>query len=152
MPRQSKEEEIRASMREYLAIAEVHSSEEYPIHVRGVAAALKISPTTIYKYKLDNEIAAAEERQRESAKLTGKALRQRNDTATIQDLKVALQQERERNKHLVAQVAVMEANAARLGFDPEEMYRPLLKPVRTVSRAGTNNKVGVRRKYWTANG
>ncbi len=67
-------------------------------------------------------------------------------------MKVALQQERERNKHLVAQVAVMEANAARLGFDPEEMYRPLLKPVRTVSRAGTNNKVGVRRKYWTANG
>jgi len=31
----------------------------------------------------------------------------------------------------------MEANAARLGFDPEEMHKPILKPVRTISRAGS---------------
>lgn len=152
MPRQSKEEEVRTLLREYFAIAEVHSSYEYPIHVRGVATALKISPTTIYKYKLDNEIAAAEERPRENAKLTGKALRRRDETATIQDLKADLKQERERNKHLVAQIAIMEANAARLGFDPEEMYRPLLKPVRTVSRAGNNKKGRVQGKHWAANG
>ena len=47
-----------------------------------------------------------------------------------------LEKERERNKALVARIAIMEANAARLGFDPEEMYKPILKPVRTTSRAG----------------
>jgi hypothetical protein len=31
----------------------------------------------------------------------------------------------------------MEANAARLGFDPEEMHKPILIPVRAMSRAGT---------------
>lgn len=30
----------------------------------------------------------------------------------------------------------MEVNAARLGLDPEEMYKPILKPVRTTWRAG----------------
>lgn len=147
MSRQSKEADIKTSLREYLAIAEVHSSEEYPIHVRAVASVLKVSPTTIYKYKLDDEITAAEERQQENAKLTGKALRRRNDTAAIQDVKAELKQERERNKHLVARIATMEANVARLGFDPEELYRPFLKPVRTVSHAGTNNKVRRQRKY-----
>ncbi len=149
MPRKSKEVEIRAALMEYLAIAEVHSSEEYPLHVRGVAAEIKISPTTIYKYKLDDEITAAGEHQRENAKLTGNALKRRNDTATIQDLKANLKQERDRNKHLVAQIAVMEANAARLGFNPEEMYRPLFKPVRTVSRAGANYRTGIRKRYRT---
>jgi len=33
-----------------------------------------------------------------------------------------------------------EANAARLGFDPEEMYKPLLKPLRGVSRSGSSRK------------
>ena len=39
----------------------------------------------------------------------------------------------------------MEANAARLGFDPEEMHKPILKPVRTMSRAGTTAEAGKRR-------
>jgi hypothetical protein len=55
-----------------------------------------------------------------------------------------LEKERERNKALVARIAIMEANAARLGFDPEEMYKPILKPVRTVSRAGTTGGIGRR--------
>jgi len=37
-------------------------------------------------------------------------------------------------------IAIMEANAARLGFDPEEMYKPILKPLRGVSRAGSGGK------------
>jgi hypothetical protein len=57
-----------------------------------------------------------------------------------------LEKERERNKALVARIAIMEANAARLGFDPEEMYKPILKPVRTVSRAGAIRGTGRRGK------
>ena len=33
-----------------------------------------------------------------------------------------------RSKGLVGRIAVMEANAKRFGFDPEEMHKPILKP------------------------
>jgi AcrR family transcriptional regulator len=148
MPRKSKEEEIRSALQEYLAIAETHTPEEYPLHTRAVASQLKLSPTTIYKYHLDKEIDAAEQRQKENAKLTGKAQEKRDYIVTIQDLRTQLEQERERNKGLVAHIAIMEANVARLGFDPEEMYRPLIKPVRTVSRAGSKNYEKGKKKRW----
>ena len=147
MPRKSKEEEIKSTVLEYLAVAETHVPEEHPLDVRAVAQVLKVSPTTLYKYQLDQEIHAAEQRQREHAKISGKTVDKHDSTAVIRDLKIALEQEREQKKNLVAQIAIMEANAARLGFDPEEMYRPLLKPVRTVSRAGKNNSVGMQRKH-----
>ena len=44
--------------------------------------------------------------------------------------------ERERYRKLVGLIATREANAGRLGFDPEEMYKPLMKPIRSVSHAG----------------
>jgi hypothetical protein len=47
-----------------------------------------------------------------------------------------IEKERERSNGLVGRIAIMEANAARLGFDPEEMHKPILKPIRTMSRAG----------------
>jgi len=55
-----------------------------------------------------------------------------------------LEKERVRSKELVGWIAIMEANAARLGFDPEEMHKPILKPVRTMSRAGANRGAGER--------
>jgi hypothetical protein len=145
MPRQSQQEELTTALHVYLVTAEKHTSEEYSLDVRSVAKALGVSPTTVYKYRLDEEIHAAEQRQREHAKISGKTLDKQNSTVVIRDLRTVLEQERERNKNLVARLAIMEANAARLGFDPEEMYRPLLKPVRTVSHAGKNNKLGIRR-------
>ena len=56
----------------------------------------------------------------------------------IRQMREELDHERERSRNLVARIAIMEANAARLGFDPEEMRKPLLKPIRTTSRAGAN--------------
>jgi hypothetical protein len=47
-----------------------------------------------------------------------------------------IEKESERSKGLVGRIAIMEANAALPGFDPEEMHKPILKPVRTMSRAG----------------
>ena len=55
-----------------------------------------------------------------------------------------MEKERERSKKLVGRIAIMEANAARLGFDPEEMQKAILKPVRTMSRAGANRGTGAR--------
>jgi hypothetical protein len=120
------ESDIRESM--------VHA----PLDVRSVAASLKVSPTTLYKYGLNAEINAAERRQHENALLSGAAIEQRYFQDQIVQLKAELEKEQTRSKGLVGRIGIMEANAARLGFDPEEMYRPILKPVRTVSRAGAN--------------
>ena len=52
-------------LRDHLALAEAHPPEECPLDVRSVAAALGVSPTTLYKYGFNREINAAEQRQRE---------------------------------------------------------------------------------------
>lgn len=140
MARSSIREELKRRLRDHLALAETHPSEECPLDVRSVATALRISPTTLYKYALNRDINAAEQRQRENMWLSGAAIEQQFYTDRIRDLTVELQQERQRSKGLVARIAIMEANAARLGFDPEEMYRPILKPLRGVSRAGSGGK------------
>jgi hypothetical protein len=140
MPRVSQRETVTESVHAYLAIGEVHSPEEYSLHVRSVAASLHISPTTLYKYRLDEIIVAARERQKQNATSRGKTSEKRAALQTIQDLKVALELERERNRGLVAKIVLMEANAARLGFDPEELYRPIPKPLRSISRAGRSGR------------
>lgn len=122
---------VTDQVQKYLARGEVLSAEECPLHVRGVAAALQISPTTIYKYDLDALIGAARERQQQRAKGQKKKRQRTPDEETIHRLQAELEQERERNKGLVAKIVLMEANAARKGWDPEELYRPLPKPLRT---------------------
>src|SRR5437016_1127726 len=134
MSRSSLREELKRRLREHLAVAKTHPPEESPLDVRSVAA-LPVSPTTIYKYGLNREINAVGQRQQENMWLSGAAIEQQFYTDRIRDLTAELQQERQRSKNLIARIAIMEANAARLGFDPEEMYKPILKPLRGVSRA-----------------
>ena len=105
MPRVSVRDQLQQRLRDYLAIAEAHAPDETALDVRSVAAALGVSPTTLYKYGFNNDVNAAEQRQRE---------------------------------RLVGRIAIIEANAGRLGIDPEELYRAILKPVRSMSRAGSN--------------
>ena len=140
MSRSSLREELKRRLRDHLALAETHPPEECRLDVRSVATALRISPTTLYKYGLNREINAAEQRQRENMWLSGAAIEQQFYTDRIRDLTAELQHERQRSKILIARIAIMEANAARLGFDPEEMYKPILKPLRGVSRAGSGGK------------
>ena len=144
MPRTSVREDLSRRVREHLAVAEAHPAEECPLDVRSVAAALGVSPTTLYKYGFNREINAAEQRQRGNGHVSGREIERRSFHDQVHGLSEELEKERERNKALVARIAVMEANAARLGFDPEEMYKPILKPVRTVSRAGTTGSPGQR--------
>ena len=136
MPRQSQREELTATLHSYLAIAEVHSPEAYPLDCRSVAKALGVSPTTLYKYQFQEPIREAEQRQREQGKFPGKSPRHNASQERLHKREAEVKQAEEHNKHLVARLALVEANAARLGIDPEELYRPALKPVRTVSHAG----------------
>lgn len=134
-------------MREHLALDEPHPPQECPLDVRSAASLLRVSPTTLYKYGLNREINAAKQVQREE---TGRAVAVTEQPIykdRIRDLKEELKNERQRSQNLVARIAVMEANAARLGPDPEEMHRPLLKPLRSVSPAGGGNSSGTTRRH-----
>ena len=147
MPRLSIHDELKRRLREHLALAETHPPQECPLDVRSVASLLRVSPTTLYKYGLNREINAAEQRQREETGRAGAVTEQQIYKDRIRDLTQELENERQRSKKLVARIAVMEANAARLGLDPEEMHRPLLKPSRSVSRAGGGNSAGTTRRH-----
>ena len=146
MSRSSVREDLHRRLRGPLSVAETHLLEECPLDVRGVAAALDVSPTTLYKYGFNREINAAEQRRRENGAVSGTAIEKRYYHDQVRALAEELEKERERSKGLVGRIAIMEANAARLGFDPEEMYKPLLKPIRTMSRSGTG-RLGPRRPF-----
>ena len=137
MPRVSVRDQLHRHLRDYLAIAEAHPPAEMSLDVRSVAAVLHVSPTTLYKYRFNEEINAAERRQRGKTHLSG---------SEIDQLKTELEKERERNRQFVGRIAVIEANAGRLGIDPEELYRAVLKPVRSLSRAGSNMS-GARKRF-----
>lgn len=142
MPRNNERESLTTKVKEYIANAEACSAENQSLDVKSVAEALKVSRTTLYKYNLNVLINDAQKQQHQRAKLSGKMLDRQAYSEKIRELAQELERERERNKGLVAQIILMEANAARLGFDPEEMYKTLPKPDRSVSRAGQRHRNG----------
>ncbi|MFZ0547512.1 MAG: hypothetical protein WAM60_18845 [Candidatus Promineifilaceae bacterium] len=132
----SKQAEVSTAVRAYLVAGERQPLEQCQLDVTHVAAAIGVSRTSIYKYGLVEEIRAAAQRQQERVDLkTGNNAGDRW-RATIQQLRKELVQAEERNRLLLARLNLIEANAARLGIDPEELYRPLVKPIRSVSRHG----------------
>ena len=92
MPRVSQQEVVTASVQPYLAMGETLAAEEYPLNIRSVARSLHISPTTLYKYHLDEMIAAAREHQRKNAH--GKAPEKRTYLDRLRSLEAELEQER----------------------------------------------------------
>jgi hypothetical protein len=149
MSRQSVREELKRLLMEHLAVAETHPPEECTLDVRSVAAVLRVSPTTLYKYGFNREVNAAEQRQRENTFIAGAAIEQDYFKGQIRTLIEELEKERVRSKELVGRIAIMEANTARLGFDPEEMHKPIMKPARTMSRAGQGGAGGFRKRSRT---
>jgi hypothetical protein len=146
MPRVSVRDQLRQRLHDYLAVAEAHPPSEMALDVRSVATALRISPTTLYKYGFNDDINGAERRQQESALLSGAEIEKRFFEGQADQLRTELEMERERNRQFVGRIAVIEANAGRLGIDPEELYRAILKPVRSMSWAGSN-KNGARNHF-----
>ena len=141
MGRKSKKAEITRAVREYLVKVETQPpGEQSTIDVKHVAAVMGVSRTSLYQYGLAEEIKAVARRQREQSHLSDC---HRSDQ--IRQLRQELKLAEERNKALLAQINVIEANAARLGIDPEELFKPLAKPVRSASRAG--RRYERRRKY-----
>lgn len=136
MGRKCKKTEVTDAVRAFLATAVTRTPDEYAIDVKSVAAAVGVSRTSLYKYDLAAEIKAAADRQRGNGGLSDTILPQHRLGNVVRQLRQELALAETRNKALLGQINIIEANAARLGVDPEELYRPLAKPVRSVSQAG----------------
>ncbi len=132
----SKQAEVSTAVRAYLVAGESQPPEQCQLDVTHVAAVIGVSRTSIYKYGLVEEIRAAAQRQQERAGLSAGTGSRHRWREKIQELREELEQAGERNRLLLAQLNLIEANAARLGIDPEELYQPLVKPIRSVSRHG----------------
>jgi hypothetical protein len=140
MGRKNKQAEVTAAVRRYLEIDGERLQDEQRLDIRHVASAVGASRTTLYKYGLDEEIKAAGQRRQEQAALSGRARPEHDLDNQARQLREALQQAEARNKALVGQITLIEANAARMGIDPEELYRPIAQPDRSVSHAGRRGR------------
>jgi hypothetical protein len=135
MGRKSKREVVTEVVRTYLAQAEVHSADTHPLDVGSVAAAVGCARSSIYNYGLHNDILAAAQRQRERQPTPRTGLK-----GLIHQLRDEITAMETRNLALLERLNLVEANAMRVGIDPEELYRPLLKPPRQTPGTGRRNK------------
>jgi hypothetical protein len=145
MPRRNRKAGIRQAVETYIAEAEFQRPEQAPLDVKFVANKLKVSRTTLYEYGLNEDLKQAAQRQLEHAREADLPPHKRSLEIQFQLARDALKDVEARNRSLLAQMAIIEANAVRLGINPEELYKPLLKPIHTVSRAGTRSKQPNRR-------
>lgn len=132
MGRKSQETALTSSVEAYLETAR-RNPAAYRLDVKSVAAALGVSRTSLYKYGLDSMIHEAQRQLLEAGEERSYRM-----SDLLSELRQQLKLAAERNKALLTQLNVVEANAARLGIDPEELYRPLPKPMRAVAHVGRN--------------
>lgn len=135
MGRKSKRDSVTAAVQAYLAQAENHAADSHPLDVGSVAAAVGCARSSIYNYGLQDRILAAAQRQQRRQQPQATGLK-----ALIHQLRAEIMTMEQRNLALVAQLNLVEANALRLGLDPEELYRPLLKPPRQTPATGGRKK------------
>lgn len=103
-----------------------------PLSTLAASNAIGHDRRVLKKYGQDAVIAAAEKLAIRNAKS-----KQNSKRRTLEERLDAAQQETQRlgaqNNSLIAQLAVVEGNAKRLGIDPEELYKALTPPDRRVA-------------------
>jgi hypothetical protein len=132
--RPNRREEYRNLVEAYILKAN-SSSADYPLEVEAVANWIGCSRTTLYNHGLDFLIQEAAQQSNSIE------LKKKND---IEEKLSALEnrhlQDEETIKGLTAKFVLIEANASRLGIDPEQLYQPMKKPDRSKSKAGRNDQ------------
>lgn len=138
MGRKSKQTEVTEEVRTYLLQGEWLAPDQCILDVKHVAQAIGVSRTSLYNYDLADDIRAAAKRQQKHANLSPAAARRSRWRDLIRQLRLELRIAEERNKSLLRRLQLVEANAARLGIDPEELFVPLPKPDRSTSITGVS--------------
>jgi hypothetical protein len=136
MARPSKQERITQAVRAYLTQAEQQSPETHPLDVGSVAQAVGCVRSSIYNYGLQRDILDAAARQRECHQTDPDS----HLKALLRQLQGELAAMAVRNHALLERLNLVEANAVRLGVDPDDLYRPLLKPPRQVPNLSRRRK------------
>jgi len=136
VPRPPVEEQVRQAVRNYLAAAVTKSAEEAPLNVLAVAKQTGFDRKTLKKYRLDVEVGAAAKQQGKAGRLSLRETQRRSQADAVRDRDQVIADLRQRCERLVARICLAEGNAQRLGIDPVELWKPLLMPDRSVSRAG----------------
>jgi len=139
MARPSERDKIEPKVRDYCSRAVKTTAEEMPLSFLGISQRLNVNRTTLKKYFSSLIKKAQHQQQGNSA--TGERKRRPLECAEklhIRDQEISALTEQ--NKALLALNALIELNAARLGINPEELYVPVPKPDRRVSRAGRSRR------------
>ena len=123
--RPSIETELRAKVTEFLANAVALPPTQQPISLRAVASAVGHDRRVLKKYELDREIElAAQQQRRQHRSAAGRMRRSLDESLLALREEVALRTQQ--YEKVVALLALTEANARRLGIDPDELYRALV--------------------------
>jgi hypothetical protein len=130
MPRPSEEASVRARVAAELLAAEQAEPGRFRLSLNGVAKRTGISRTTLRKYGLDTRIREAAQRQA-GAKRTQAQKVQAEAKVQVKYLQEHVARVMQANEALLAQIALAEGNAQRLGIDPSELWRPIATPDRT---------------------
>jgi len=101
---------------------------EMPLSTLAVATSIRHDRRVLKKYGLDLVIAQAAKKKARAAKSGAKSLDERLEANQRETDRLSMQ-----SGALLAQLALIEGNAKRLGIDPEELYKPLVPPDRRVS-------------------
>jgi hypothetical protein len=136
----SKKTETQQKVRSYLRRAVDLPPQEAPINYSVLQRKTGIDRRTVKKhmrYEIEQAIReqALNENGASPADKEAEAFKEqmRRRDRRIESLK-------ETNTNLLVRLALVEANAQRLGIDPDELYKPLRRPDRSVSKAGQGGK------------
>lgn len=132
MARPSIESIVTDKVSKYVDEAAALPYGQMPLSTLAVATAIGHDRRVLKKYGLDVVIAAADKKANRDAKsgqdTKRRSLEERVDAAKQESEKLGAQV-----GALLAQLALVEGNAKRLGIDPEELYKPLTPPDRRVA-------------------
>ena len=135
MARPSERDLIEPKVREYCNRAVKTTAEEMPLSYLGMSQRLSVNRATLKKY-FSSLIKKAQHKQQGNSKTGERKRRPLECAEKLRNRDQEISALTERNKALLALNALVELNAARLGINPEELYAPVPKPDRRVSRAG----------------
>lgn len=131
MARPSIEVLVTEKVEKYIEEAEALPIGKMALSTLAVANAIGHDRRVLKKYGLDLVIADAAKRRSNAAK-NGKDEKRRSLEDRIAAGQLATHKLSAQANALLAQLALIEGNAKRLGIDPEELYKPLTPPDRRV--------------------
>lgn len=139
MARPSERDKLEPRVREYCRNAADSTPTEMPLSLLGMSKRLKINRATLKKH-FSQLITEAQHKQFANSKSDALKRKRRECAEMLRDRDQKIADLERRAKATLALIALVELNATRLGINPEELYAPVPKPDRRVSRVGRSRR------------